>query len=437
MAHSNPVWRVNPGGPKHNEDDTSAEGGAAGGTYSSLEACCAALKEHIRAGADNLVPECTFMQLSLDCLAQIPLCRPNIGPYADGGAQDLPEEFKPSWTDISHTAYNGTQSVSVPTPQATVDSIVENDDPRVLQIVQRAASRGIVAAIEAADGFKYCFNNTWRAKEDNGQRYSYICQDSVQNKDRHANDCARTRKHLRGAGARGLKKPTYDCKGTVIVKYSSTRRCVDVYYKHHAVHATVVDRELGFRQRQTHSWMVEANALVPGHATDETGGLFGMLTTTNPVHAPERSSSDATGGAQPLSQSLPNVGRPRKRKREMGEPARPSVEPLSLVELLRQSESTKPFATSLTAPPTRATHNPAPMAYELPSWQEPYPTSPHQAPFQPRPIPPNPYAGPPNRQSSGKGQPRKPPPYPAQTSIKPGQPRPGSNPRQDFIALLG
>ena len=114
-------------------------------------------------------------------------------------------------------------------PQATVQDVLSCDDSQVRKSVQRAAARGVQTAIEGADGFKYCFNNVWGLKDGDGQRFSYICQDSVQNKDRHANRFTRTQNHLKGGGERGVRKPTFDCRGSIGVRFSANRGCVDVF----------------------------------------------------------------------------------------------------------------------------------------------------------------------------------------------------------------
>ncbi|CAD0029825.1 unnamed protein product, partial [Aureobasidium pullulans] len=122
--------------------------------------------------------------------------------------------------------------------------LVNIDDLKQRQMWQRAAAKGIVQQIQHLDGFKYCFNNNWSSKDDNGYRYSYTCLDSLENKDRHANGFRATNAATRrpGANTRGVRKPTYDCKGQIAVKFSALRQSVEVVYKHHAIHKTVAER---------------------------------------------------------------------------------------------------------------------------------------------------------------------------------------------------
>lgn len=408
------------------------------GPLASLDELTNALQGDIEAGADSLVSECTTSELSLDLSALIPLHRPNIGPYADGGEHDLPPEFKASWTNDRDPRKSH--------PQANIQAIISVNDPRVRQIVQRAASRGIVAAIEAIDGFKYSFNNAWSAKDEDGQRFSYICQDSMQNKDRHANGFTRTQKHLKGEGERGVRKPTFDCKGSVSVKCSLNKSCVDVYYRHYAIHPTISERRsLPKRpQQQRQSYDSYPGSEEHDYSRVDSGGLFGKLQA-------ETSAFSAPPKIQPLvvvaQQQVLNIGRPLKRKRDSDAPTQPRdlSKPLSLVELLKQSES------AASPPPSRATParngvNPPPVNYDLPSWQKPPPMpiptpiqppqngtsvatpyQPYQTPYQPTqhsmphahmpapPAPPAPQLPPP-----------LPPPMPQQEYFGPPKPHPQS-----------
>lgn len=239
-----------------------------------LDAMISALRADIEASAESPIPECTTTELSLHGSAFVPLLRPTIGPYAEGGAQDLPEEFKVNFPSQEHKDQNaqsesqknnadGSSSQPPPpkpsllrldplkdSPQATVDSTLTVSDSKVRAIVQRAASRGLVQHIENLDGFRYSFNNAWSAKDEDGLRFSYICQDSMQNKDRHANGFARTQKANQGDAqsstppvVRGPRKATYDCKGTVSVKFSAKLRAAVIQYRHYAIHGTVADRK--------------------------------------------------------------------------------------------------------------------------------------------------------------------------------------------------
>lgn len=355
------------------------------GPFDSVEALGEALKNEIQAAEESSVPECTTAELSLSLNAVLSLHRPTIGPYAEGGEHDLPEEFK-----VNH---DGTTPEHGAHPCASVGAIVNVMDGKSRQIVQRAASRGIIQAVEGADGYRYSFNNAWTAKDGEGSRFSYICQDSMQNKDRHANGFTRTLKHLKGEGERGPRKPTYDCKGSVSVKFSSGRQRVDVYYRHYAIHQTVAERKPPPRP--------PPRAKIP-RPERESGGLAAALQRETSQQAEQYAGSALRVMENPYQESPlasrsenSNIGRPLKRKRDYAPPApmqapRDPSKPLSLMELLRQSDTANaPSPVSETAQPKAASMAP-PVNYELPSWQTPPPalTRPStNAPYQP-PYPP-------------------------------------------------
>ena len=387
----------------------------------SLDELTNAIREEIEAGAQSSVPECTTSELSLALSAWVPLHRPNIGPYAEGGEHDLPAEFKTSWT-------NGGKDGTKQYPQATVQDIISLEDQHDRQTVQRAASRGILAAVEAADGFKYSFNNAWAAKDDDGMRFSYICQDSTQNKDRHANGFTRTLKHLKGEGERGPRKPTFDCRGSVSVKCSLQRECVDIYYRHYAIHPKVKERQ-PFRKsssmlRQDYNPL--GSSQPASQHNEETGGLFAKLQAENSAY-------DMPSKPQAMTEvdthQASNIGRPLKRKRETDAPvqSRNPDKTLSLAELLKQSEAAKPKPNPKATPAktAKAPVRPPPLNYDLPSWQPPDPVPVAKPPKQrsnppPESLPPSyqpPYQPTPTRQAHNRPvliDRNIPPPPPAQ-----------------------
>lgn len=328
----------------------------------SLTEAIEAIKADIKAGEESSVPECTTSEITLGFDTILELHRPNIGPYSEGGEHDLPAEFKTGWTagDPSDGAIGRTY------PTASVDAITSYGGKEARAVVQRAASRGIVAAIELADGFKYSMNNAWSAKDADGQRFSYICQDSMQNKDRHANGFTRTLKHLKGEHERGPRKPTYDCKGSVSIKCSMVRRTVDIFYRHYAIHSSVAERRAMPRTpRQRASIGGEGSEVAQ---PTESGGLLGRLQN-------EESAFVSPPGSG--SQGASNVGRPPKRKRDQDTPNRPGKPP-SLVDLLKQSEASEKAKAKPPDKPAPATAPmyPPPMNYDLPSWQAPPPPLP-------------------------------------------------------------
>ncbi|TKA76419.1 hypothetical protein B0A55_05186 [Friedmanniomyces simplex] len=361
------------------------------GVYASLQDLTDALKREVEECTQSELPELTTCELSIQEDAILPLLRPAIGPYSDSGEHDLPAEYKTVLTDGTEN-YPGVTSVL---PKATVASILAAAEGQPRQIVQRAASRAIVQALEATDGFKYSFNNAWAAKDEGGLRFSHICQDSMQNKDRHANGFTKTQKHLKtpGEGERGPRKPTYDCKGSVSVKFSSTRRRVDVYYRHYAIHSAVADRRPAMRPVPVHKPKAAQSSLPAKLYAElappepDTGGLLGALQDQRGAFANAQSATSSTSRPEASS-----TGKSLKRKRAFDVPAprRDPNKPLSLLELLQQSEGAKsPTATEKAEiKPTAHTALPPPIDYNLPSWQAP------------APPPPVPIAAPP---ATGKG----------------------------------
>lgn len=261
-----------------------------------LDELMAILQADIDACFVNGVHECCKTELWLGGNAFVPLMRPNIGPYADGGDQDLPADFKTNYPDDiakekssglpqtepqnpaqesedATTAGDGERPSSTQreppasTPQqppATTNTIPEPEDPlkrcpnatvscvlgitdrEVRSIVQRAASRGMVQRISNLDGFKYMFNNFWTSHADGeGLRYSFTCRDSLQNKDRFAHVPARpttAAKNTRGPVPRRTKE-SWDCKGSLSVKFSQSVGAIIVQYRHAAVHPTHAARK--------------------------------------------------------------------------------------------------------------------------------------------------------------------------------------------------
>ncbi|CAK4030285.1 hypothetical protein AC579_2969 [Lecanosticta acicola] len=392
------------GGSTDYQGGSNSPGFFSRGPFDSLDALGEALRNEIHAAEQSSVPECTTVELSLSFGATLALHRPTIGPYASGGEHDLPEKFR-----VNH---DGTTCEQGAHPRTTVGSIVNVNDGRSRQIVQRAASRGIIQAVEAADGYRYSFNNAWTAKDEEGSRFSYICQDSMQNKDRHANGFTRTLKHLKGEGERGPRKPTYDCKGSVSVKFSSGRQRVDVYYRHYAIHQTVAERKPPARPPPR------------PRVQKESGGLAAELQRETSNQAEQYASSALQMVNNPYQESPlaarsenSNIGRPLKRKRDYGPLAamqtpRDPNKTLSLMELLKQSDTANaPTPASETAKPKLSNTAP-PVNYELPSWQTPPPNlnkPTTNAPYQP-PYPP-PYQPTNQRQAAPQQrQPKQAPP---------------------------
>ncbi|KXT10796.1 hypothetical protein AC579_2969, partial [Pseudocercospora musae] len=377
----------------------------ASGPFDSLDALSEALRSVLNSAADSAVLQCSCVELRLSLNAVIPLVRPSIGPYAEGGNHDLPQEFKSGFFDTS-TSEPGTEEAPQH-PRAPLSAIINIVDPRGSQIVQRAASRGIQQVVEAVDGFRYSFNNAWAAKDGEGSRFSYICQDSMQNKDRHANGYTRALKHLkdRNGAERGPRKPTYDCKGSISVKFSTTRQSCDVYYRHLAIHETVAARKSAARapsgsgRRTTTSWTkVPQGPVATMNDVRQSGGISATL----PAEKCASSALAIVDSPAPCTPATSNMSRPLKRKRTPPPPPPAPVnrdlhKPLSLADLLRQSDTAQTPGPSFEVEPPRFSNKPAPVAYDLPSWQMPPPSLnkppsdlPYPLPYQPKRTQPSP-----------------------------------------------
>jgi hypothetical protein len=161
---------------------------------------------------------------------------------------------------------------------------------------QRAVSREILKTIQAVDGFRYLEKEAWDTKHFDGYRFKYLCRDSYQNKDRVSNR-ARTAAASDSPGTAAVPKPekegrgrliaaiaeffllefrvgsipfllvtfrmlpalffhlhslpfcgpkliprkdnrlpTYDCRGSIFIKFSLSQGLVDVIYQHFPIH---------------------------------------------------------------------------------------------------------------------------------------------------------------------------------------------------------
>lgn len=192
--------------------------------FDSVQDLKTALKEAIDNASQNSEPERVSCAFTLSLVATIECLWPR-GPAGS---------FKTS---------NGT-TPGGDAPTRSVYELCNIVDQKERLKWQRAAGKGIQKAVEDLDGFKYCFNNNWTSKDDDGCRFSYNCLDSLENSDRLVNGFKRTTPARRRpeAGTRGVRKPTYDCRGHVAVKFSGVRQIIEVVYKHTALHKTVAER---------------------------------------------------------------------------------------------------------------------------------------------------------------------------------------------------
>ncbi|KAI5194134.1 hypothetical protein E4T39_08776 [Aureobasidium subglaciale] len=282
--------------------------------------------------------------LPLKSLAELPSPRrrPSYVPFDGFG-----DELDLAGHDLGPVAHDQ-QDQEHEQAYKTVLELVNIHDLKQRQTWQRAAAKGIVQQIQDLDGFKYCFNNNWSSKDDNGYRYSYTCLDSLENKDRHANGFRATNAATRrpGANTRGVRKPTYDCKGQIAVKFSALRQSVEVVYKHHAIHKTVAERRPPPRKdAKRKSITQQSSATTPDTSLlvfadqDAHESSFVLDDIDHSVFQSYASPVELPIAPKPL-QRVKDVGvrpQPKRQKMQSAPPIEQSERPLSLVEILQQS----------------------------------------------------------------------------------------------------
>lgn len=234
---------------------------------------------------------------------------------------------------------------------------------------QRGAARSILTLVQEVDGFRYTFNNRWASKDDDGDRFSYTCLDSLENKDRQANNPRRGRKRDSQASVtteqRGARKETYNCKGQVTVKYSGARQTVEVVYRHLALHDKVTESPSAKRSMAPCIERDPSRESVSSRETD-------VVSATPSLH------DSVAAGCYDLSlhsRDTPTLPDAKRRKLQRGMPRLQMLDTsqissysfpddhVSLAELLRRSEDT-----SATSPPIRRQSllsRPSPLAHNI------------------------------------------------------------------------
>ncbi|KAF1357673.1 hypothetical protein EJ07DRAFT_127733 [Lizonia empirigonia] len=158
-----------------------------------------------------------------------------------------------------------TSTITIPvTLQSNLDALIEPQNfPQSIQVeyalcrdndskdrlkIQRAISKSIVAAIEEAEGFKYSERRAYNPKTGgDGASFSYVCQDSLENKDRKANKRKKEETPEDNTESTKLNHhliPTYDCGGAIHIKFSIKREAINVVYKHNPIHRDVESRQI-------------------------------------------------------------------------------------------------------------------------------------------------------------------------------------------------
>ena len=359
--------------------------------FESLDDLKTALRQYMdNATTPDALPQYVSCAMTLSTNAALPLKnptdtprsrrRPSYVPFDGFGDElDLGGHDVGSIIDEQHQQEQE-QEREQQLEYKTVLELVNIDQLKQRQIWQRAAAKGIVQQIQHLDGFKYCFNNNWSSKDDNGYRYSYTCLDSLENKDRHANGFRATNAATRrpGANTRGVRKPTYDCKGQIAVKFSAMRQSVEVVYKHHAIHKTVAERRPPPRKdskrksvtQQPVSEATPDTSLLSFADHDPHEGSFVLHEVDHSAFQPYLDPVEPPVTKKPPRKTKDSAHQPRS-KRQKIQPVSPTDQverPLSLVEILQQSMA--PTDTSVVNHRPSPNHSPSPPPAP-PLWQTP------------------------------------------------------------------
>ncbi|OAP60857.1 hypothetical protein AYL99_05859 [Fonsecaea erecta] len=139
--------------------------------------------------------------------------------------------------DLSDPKTPYTYSPFNKTAVTVVDVLHSIQDPQERATMQKGISKTLIEACQNVDGYRYSFHNSWVSREDQASRFSYYCNDSVLNKGRAANEA--TSKMKTGVKVR---KPVYDCRGVISIKFSMTKNSLELYYKHIPLHKTFEER---------------------------------------------------------------------------------------------------------------------------------------------------------------------------------------------------
>lgn len=360
--------------------------------FDSLDDLKTALRQYMdNATTADALPQYVSCAMTLSTHAALPLKSPTDATYPQRRASYVP--FDGFGDDLDLAAHDvgaiapgqaeqeqeQDQDQEQQLAYKAVLELVNIDDLKQRQMWQRAAAKGIVQQIQHLDGFKYCFNNNWSSKDDNGYRYSYTCLDSLENKDRHANGFRATNAATRrpGANTRGVRKPTYDCKGQIAVKFSALRQSVEVVYKHHAIHKTVAERRPpprkdSKRKSATHPSVSEAtpDASLLSFADEDThDGAFILDDVDHSVFRPYSDPTEAPIVTKPPRKTKDTNTRPRP-KRQKIQPlqlAEQPERPMSLVEILQQSMTPSDVPSSVHEPQAHPSPQHPPSLWQTPS----------------------------------------------------------------------
>ncbi|KAK7903139.1 hypothetical protein LTR67_001156 [Exophiala xenobiotica] len=122
------------------------------------------------------------------------------------------------------------------TAVTVIDALQNIQDPREQMLTQKAIAKSIVEAVMEADGYHYSFHNNWLSREDQANRFSYFCNDSMLNKCRAVNGGAKIKEGVK------IRKQIWECEGGLSVKFSLTKMSLELHYKHIPLHPTFEER---------------------------------------------------------------------------------------------------------------------------------------------------------------------------------------------------
>ncbi|OCL05214.1 hypothetical protein AOQ84DRAFT_345127 [Glonium stellatum] len=197
----------------------------------TLEALESYLQSEMESGSRSLIPETVAAEFlfGINSTITMPIAQQENGSAA-GSSTGLPQRI-----------------VSVE------EAFCRKMDSKARVKPQRAIAKSLVEAVQKLDGFRYTERQAWGHKNDDGTRFKFVCVDSLQNRDRVANIKARALKKQGGEDAENSfveiagspsALPTYDCCGSIHVKFSIQKGCIDVIYRHTPIHRDTAARQI-------------------------------------------------------------------------------------------------------------------------------------------------------------------------------------------------
>jgi hypothetical protein len=237
-----------------------------------------ALHEQFNQMMQSLVPELIHSQFQFSVAVSLPI-------------SGMADEVKDSY-GFTPSADSAAENENEVLQLSLASAVAHLADAKLKLKRQRAVSREILKTIQAVDGFRYLEKEAWDTKHFDGYRFKYLCRDSYQNKDRVSNrarmaaasdspSTAAPKPEREGRGRlivaecslleifissiplvivalahvfsiffhlhslrfnpklilrKDNRLPTYDCRGSIFIKFSSSQGLVDVIYQHFPIH---------------------------------------------------------------------------------------------------------------------------------------------------------------------------------------------------------